>query len=409
MLTMRGVSARYAGSVCCAALKWSDCTCAAPASPSRKASTSTYSVGSSTLLDQSNHRQPGSALVALVNSAARAGHRSASSGRIRNFAAMKIIEVLCNGWPMSPAQIPRAAKEHRNHHDFGAARQRRAARLPRHLLAPRIGLGHTWNAAWEWAERHWGGLFVSGWFHAQVVHTGRLPLFCFFVAFVAGFAAIRVSVRLIRARVRWWPGNLVAGAVHVHHMVFGVVLMAAGGIAGLAAPPFSLAWRAGAAAVFGLGTALVLDEFALILHLRDVYWANEGRLSVDAVFAAAGITALLVIGVNPIGVKNVANYHHMPGSPAAQATFVATTAVLFVLAVITLLKGKPWTALLGVVLPVALIVGAARLARPGSPWARWRYRERPGKLATAAHREERLRKPVIRLKDRVQDLLTGSH
>jgi hypothetical protein len=250
---------------------------------------------------------------------------------------------------------------------------------------------------------------VSGWCSEQVVQTGRLPLFCFFVAFISGFAAIRVSVRMIRAGVRWWPGNLVAGAVHVHHMVFGVVLMAAGGIAGLAAPPFSLAWRATAAGVFGLGTALVLDEFALILHLRDVYWANEGRLSVDAVFVATGITALLLIGVTPIGVANVANYHHMPGSPAAAATLMATLAVLFVLAVVTLLKGKPWTALLGLVIPLTLVVGAIRLARPGSVWARWRYPNRSGKLATASRRDERLRQPVIRIKDRVQDLLTGSH
>ena len=47
---------------------------------------------------------------------------------------------------------------------------------------------------------------MSGWFQAQIVHTGRLPLFCFFVAFVLGFGFIRLSVRLIRARVRWWPG-----------------------------------------------------------------------------------------------------------------------------------------------------------------------------------------------------------
>jgi hypothetical protein len=250
---------------------------------------------------------------------------------------------------------------------------------------------------------------VSGWFSEQIVRTGRLPLFCFFVAFVTGFASIRISVRMIRAGVRWWPGDMVAGKVHVHHMVFGVVLMAAGGIAGLAAPPFSLAWRAAAAGVFGLGTALVLDEFALILHLRDVYWANEGRLSVDAVFVAAGVTALLLIGVSPVGIANVANYHHIPGSPAAEVTLVATLAVLFVLAVVTLLKGKPWTALLGLLIPISLIVGAIRLARPGSPWARWRYPTSPGKLAKATTREERLRQPVIRVKDRVQDLLTGSH
>jgi hypothetical protein len=253
------------------------------------------------------------------------------------------------------------------------------------------------------------GLCVSAWFSAQVVQTGRLPLFCFFVAFVAGFVCIRGSVRLIRAGVRWWPGNVVAGAVHVHHMVFGVVLMAAGGIAQLAAPLHSLAWRSGSAAVFGLGTALVLDEFALILHLRDVYWANEGRLSVDAVFVAAGVTALLLIGVSPVGVQNVADYHHIPGSPAAIATLVVTVAVLFVLAGITLLKGKPWTALLGLVVPIALIVGAVRLARPESAWARWRYPERPGKLARASRREQRLRQPVIRAKNRIEDLLAGLH
>jgi hypothetical protein len=250
---------------------------------------------------------------------------------------------------------------------------------------------------------------MSGWFEAQILHTGRLPLFCFFVAFVAGFGCIRLSVRLIRAQVRWWPGNIRTGAVHVHHMVFGVVLMGIGGIGGLAAPPASLLWRSAPAAVFGLGTALVLDEFALILHLRDVYWTNEGRLSIDAVFVAAGATALLLIGASPVGVRSVADYHHLPGSPGAVATLITTVAVLFVLAGITLLKGKIWTGLFGLIMPLVLILGAIRLARPGSPWARWRYRERPGKRARAGRREQHLRLPVIRAKIRIQDLLTGPH
>jgi hypothetical protein len=250
---------------------------------------------------------------------------------------------------------------------------------------------------------------MPGWFEAQVVHTGRLPLFCFFVAFVTGFAGIRLSVRLIRARVRWWPGNVRAGSVHVHHMVFGVVLMGAGGVAGLAAPTYSLAWRAWPAAVFGLGTALVLDEFALILHLRDVYWSNEGRLSIDAVFVAAGVTALLLTGVSPDGVQNVADYDHLPGGPAAAAVLLLTVVALFVLAGITLLKGKIWTGLLGVFVPPVFVIGAIRLGRPGSPWARWRYRDRPGKLARAVRREQHLRQPVIRAKSRFQDLLAGRH
>ncbi len=251
---------------------------------------------------------------------------------------------------------------------------------------------------------------MSGWYQQQIVHTGRLPLFCFFVAFVLGFGFIRLSVRLIRAQVRWWPGNVVTGAVHVHHMVFGVVFMGVGGVAELAAPVYSLGWRSAAAAVFGLGTALVLDEFALILHLRDVYWSNEGRVSIDAVFVAGGVTALLLMGITPVGVKNVADYQRLlPVTPGAVATLHLAAAALFLLAAVTLLKGKIWTGLFGLFVPVVYIAGALRLARPGSPWARWRYRDRPAKLARAGRREERLRQPVIRAKIRIQDLLSGHH
>ena len=251
---------------------------------------------------------------------------------------------------------------------------------------------------------------MSGWFQQQIVSTGRLPLFCFFVALVVGFGFVRLTVRLIRAQVRWWPGNVVAGDVHVHHMVFGVVFMGIGGVAELAAPLQSLAWRAGPAALFGLGTALVLDEFALILHLRDVYWSNEGRVSVDAVFIAAGATALLLLGVSPVGVKNVRDYQRvLPGGAGAVVTLNLAVAALFVLAAITLLKGKIWTGLFGLFVPPLFVVGAVRLARPGSPWARWRYGKRPGKLAKADRREQRLRRPVINAKIRVQDLLAGRH
>ena len=248
---------------------------------------------------------------------------------------------------------------------------------------------------------------MSGWFEGQVVHTGRLPLFCFFVAFVVSFVCIRLSVRLIRAQVRWWPGNLRAGSVHVHHMVFSVVLMGVGGIAELAAPLDSLAWRSVPAGVFGLGMALVLDEFALILHLRDVYWSREGRISIDAVFVATGVTALLLIGASPGGVTGVDEYHYLPGGQDADATLIAAVVLLFVLAGITLLKGKIWTGLVGLFVPPIFIIGAIRLGRPDSPWARWRYRDRPAKLARARRREQHLRQPVIQAKSWVQDLLAG--
>jgi hypothetical protein len=248
---------------------------------------------------------------------------------------------------------------------------------------------------------------MSGWFQANIVQTGRLPLFCFFVAFIIGFGFIRLSVRMIRAKVRWWPGNVTSGDMHIHHMVFGVVLMVVAGVGGLAAPLHPVAWRAVAAGLFGLGTALVLDEFALILHLRDVYWTSDGRLSVDAVFVAAGFTALLLLGFTPVGVESVDSRLGVPTTGARFVDFVITVAVVFVLAAITLLKGKFWTALFAVFVPPLFIVGAIRLARPGSPWARWRYAARPRKQVRAGHREQRLREPVNRLKARFQDLLAG--
>jgi hypothetical protein len=247
----------------------------------------------------------------------------------------------------------------------------------------------------------------SGWFETQIVHTGRLPLFFFFIAFLVSFGFIRVSVRLIRAQVRWWPGNVASGDTHVHHMVFGVVFMVIGGVAGFAVPAHSTPWRAAAAALFGVGTALVLDEFALILHLRDVYWSSAGRVSIDAVFIAGGATALLLVGVTPAGVQDVSNFLQLPGTGPALASLLVTLVLLFAFAAITLLKGKIWTGLFGLFLPILFLVGALRLARPHSPWARWRYGKKPSKLDRARRREQRFREPVIRTKTRVQDLVAG--
>jgi hypothetical protein len=249
----------------------------------------------------------------------------------------------------------------------------------------------------------------SGWFSTVIVETGRLPLFCFFVAFLVSFLLIRLSVRMIRAEVSWWPGNVTRGDMHLHHMVFGVIFMVVAGVAGLAVPVHSLGWRAGTAAAFGVGTALVLDEFALILHLRDVYWTSAGRVSIDAVFIAAGLTALLLLGVVPAGIHDVAVFLGKTSDSTALGSLLGTLAVLFTLALVTLLKGKIWTGLFGLVLPFLFLIGAVRLARPGSPWSRWRYRAKPKKAARAVRREERVRQPVIRVKTRLVDLVAGYH
>src|SRR5690349_7327466 len=171
---------------------------------------------------------------------------------------------------------------------------------------------------------------------------------------------------MIRAQVSWWPGNITPGGLHIHHVVFGTVAMVVGGVAGLAVPVEPVVWRAVCAAVFGLGTALVLDEFALILHLDDVYWAEEGRLSVDAVAIATGISGLLLLG----GVPLLDDLTAFQGDESAVLAVGVTLAILvnLVLATVTLLKGKLWTGLLGLFFPLLLIVGAVRLARPSSFW-----------------------------------------
>ncbi|GGU98835.1 hypothetical protein GCM10010182_14530 [Actinomadura cremea] len=247
-------------------------------------------------------------------------------------------------------------------------------------------------------------------FEHRIVDTGRLPLFGFFVAFIVTFVLTRVNVRLIRADVRWWFRNVKAGDVHIHHVVFGVVLMLVGGVASLAVPDGRVGFDLAAAVVFGMGSALVLDEFALILHLSDVYWTEKGRASVDAVFVAIAVTGLLLLGVNPLGVES----SPLPSIPGVRIElvsgfYVASLAVNLVLAVLTLLKGKIWTGLIGLFVPALLIVGAVRVARPGSPWSRWWYDVDSRKYGRAAHREKRIRRPLIRGKIWVQEFIAGRH
>ncbi|GAA3752080.1 hypothetical protein [Salinactinospora qingdaonensis] len=248
---------------------------------------------------------------------------------------------------------------------------------------------------------------MAAWFTAHVVATGRLPLFSFFVAFVVGFLLIRLSVRLIRAKVRWWPGNVRAGELHIHHVVFGIAFMLLGGVAALLVTERDGWPIIVAAALFGLGAALVLDEFALILHLRDVYWTEKGRTSVDAVFVAVALSGILLIGIRPFGWDEIT--HGGPRDGVVEVGLVALALVNLAGSVVSLLKGKIWTGLAGVFVPVISLVAAARLAVPGSPWARWRYQPGSRTLTLAVHRDERLRRPIIRLKIRFQEMIAGRH
>ncbi|MBY8856214.1 hypothetical protein K7711_06980 [Nocardia sp. CA2R105] len=244
------------------------------------------------------------------------------------------------------------------------------------------------------------------WLDETVVAHGRLPLLCFLLGFIVGFLLIRLSVRLIRKRVRWWPGNLRAGDVHIHHMVFGVVLVLLSGIGLVTLYNDGVGTVSALASVFGLGAALVLDEFALIYYLRDVYWEEQGRTSVDAVFVALAVTGLLLLGFHPLWLLDVGDIRH-DRSPTGRTFLSLFALVNLMLAAIVIAKGKIWTGLFGMFFLPLLFVGALRLSRPGAPWARWRYADRSRLMQRAIRRERRYRRPVIRAKIFVQDLIAG--
>ncbi len=156
------------------------------------------------------------------------------------------------------------------------------------------------------------------------------------------------------------------------------MLLIVGGFTGVGSPPLS-AWTYVAGLLVGVGASLVLDEFAMIFRLQDVYWSQEGQLSVNVVTLAAACVGLAAVGVSPVKVAE------MPaGLAAVRYAAVAVLLVNFVLVAITALKGKYPTALMGLFISPVAWVAAVRLARPTSPWARRRYD--PAKLARARKR-----------------------
>jgi hypothetical protein len=206
------------------------------------------------------------------------------------------------------------------------------------------------------------------------------------------FGFIRFSTRMIRAEVSWWPGNVTPGGVHIHHLVFGIVFMMVAGFVGFAVEPGS-PWFEVAAGLFGVGMGLTLDEFALWLYLDDVYWSEEGRSSVDAVVFAAIIGGAYIVGFTPLDANG-----------DSTAAIVASVVLNLALCAVAAFKGKLSTAVIGMFIPPVAWVGAIRLARPGSWWAKRRYKPGSGKLVKAQARKVRHDKRVRRF----QDLIGGA-
>ncbi len=150
----------------------------------------------------------------------------------------------------------------------------------------------------------------------RALQPGERAALLSWVAFGATFAAVRVLTHSIRAGSGPFR-NLSPGGTHLHHYLWGITMLA--GVGGVAVHGEDRRRRHPTVPlVYGAGLALIIDEFALLLDLRDVYWAKEGRLSVDLAVGAIAATGT-VLAAQPLirGIRNRRRRHtaHRAGKP----------------------------------------------------------------------------------------------
>ena len=130
-------------------------------------------------------------------------------------------------------------------------------------------------------------------YRQHIVDAGKEQAFWILIAFLVTFIIVRLITHAIRAD-RGPFRNITVGGTHFHHLVPGIILVLVTGY--LSNAVHLRETRTTVAIFFGIGAALTLDEFALWLHLKDVYWTKQGRDSIDVVVIAATIAGLVVLG-----------------------------------------------------------------------------------------------------------------
>jgi hypothetical protein len=225
-------------------------------------------------------------------------------------------------------------------------------------------------------------------------------LFLVLVGFILSFAFIRMSTRIIRAEsVSWWPGNIESDSgVHLHHLVFGIVTMMVSGVL-LALAFGSTPLTEIAALGFGVGAGLTIDEFALWVHLEDVYWAEEGRSSIDATVIAAAAMMLILVGASPVAIET--------GSVSAVAGTIVSFILVFVFVTVSLLKGRILHGTLGIFFSPLAVYASCRIGKPDSAFARRRYGTRKPKKQAKAERRFPPDRRTERFKNAFRDMVGG--
>jgi hypothetical protein len=215
-------------------------------------------------------------------------------------------------------------------------------------------------------------------FQERIRSTGIGTVWMTLFAFLITFTITRVITHMIRAGKGPFH-DMSVGGTHLHHLVPGIFLLLISGVIGIA-----IDWQPGGVAalivptMFGIGAALTLDEFALWLTLKDVYWEHEGRRSVDAVITLAVVLSIIALGF-PFW-RDVWVDANFTGSWLIAAWHV----LALTFAIACFLKGKWTLGALGLLVWVIGFIGAVRMARPSSWWDRTFYG--PEKKARADER-----------------------
>jgi hypothetical protein len=211
-------------------------------------------------------------------------------------------------------------------------------------------------------ERLWDDITAAYDEHVQV--PGKELHFLILIAFVCSFGFIRGSAHMIRAQVSWWPGNVqTKSGTHVHHLVWGILLLLATGYVGLATDIES-PWLELVAIGFGIGMGLTMDEFALWLNLEDVYWQEKGRQSIDAVVITTALLVIALLGLQfwidvydavlvLLGLDRGNEWIAIPVQVAGAA-----------LAVVCFRRGRRLSGLFGLFVPLVALVGAVTPRQP---------------------------------------------
>ncbi|MEH3155226.1 MAG: hypothetical protein PGN29_07690 [Gordonia paraffinivorans] len=114
-------------------------------------------------------------------------------------------------------------------------------------------------------------------------------------SFTTTFVAVRALTHWIRAGHGPAGGGMSLGGKHFHHYNIGILML--GGVGAIAVRGAEHHRRHPVTAIsYGVGTALIVDELALLLDLEDVYWSSQGRESVDVAVTIIGAGGVAIAG-----------------------------------------------------------------------------------------------------------------